>query len=438
MQHPCGFIYCRRLDVSAIIRQRRHCEYGQTFGQSGMARPLNRLTALKVQRAKKHGLYADGGSLYLRVADGGSKQWVFRYVVNGRLRDMGIGPVHTLTLAEAREKATEARKLRLEGIDPITHKRARMAALRAADARAMTFQQCAEGFIRDNGAKWSNARHAEQWRNTLAQYVYPVLGSLSVAVIDTPLVLKVIKPLWERMPETASRVRGRIENVLGWATVHHYRTGDNPARWKGHLQHALPMRSKVATVEHHAALPYGSMPGFMGRLRQDASPTSACLQFITLTAARIGEAVDATWNEIDLNNRVWTVPPARIKGRVEHRVPLSKAAVALLKQMAAIRHSDFVFPSPREGRPMGKEAVLQLAKTASGRDDLTVHGLRSTFRDWAAERTNFPREIAEKALAHIVGDETERAYQRGDLLEKRRKLMEAWAEFCGKPQSARR
>ena len=402
-------------------------------------RSLNRLTALKVARAKAPGMYADGGSLYLRVADGGSKQWIFRYVANGRLRDMGLGPVHTLSLAEARERATEARKLRLDGIDPIAHKRARRAALAAADAKAMTFRQCAEGFIKDNEAKWTNAKHRREWEGTLSQYVYPALGSLPVAAIDTPLVLKVIKPLWERVPETASRVRGRIENVLGWATVHHYRTGDNPARWQGHLEHALPARSDIpdAKVEHHAALPYEQVAAFMAKLRQNNSVGARCTEFITLTAARVSEAAPATWPEIDFVARVWTVPADRIKGRLEHRVPLSAAAIAVLKQHAAIRQSDYVFPGARNGRPVSENTPNRLAKLAAGAD-ITAHGLRSTFRDWAAERTNFPRELAEKALAHIVGDETERAYQRGDLLEKRRKLMEAWAEFCGKPAASGR
>ena len=369
-----------------------------------ITRSLNRLTALKVARAKAPGMYADGGSLYLRVADGGSKQWIFRYVANGRLRDMGIGPVHTLSLAEARERATEARKLRLDGIDPIAHKRARRAALAAADAKAMTFRQCAEGFIRDNEAKWTNAKHRREWEGTLSQYVYPALGSLPVAAIDTPLVLKVIKPLWERVPETASRVRGRIENVLGWATVHHYRTGDNPARWQEHLEHALPARSDIpdAKVEHHAALPYEQVAAFMAKLRQNSSVGARCTEFITLTAARVSEAAAATWPEIDFVARVWTVPADRIKGRLEHRVPLSAAAIAVLKQQAAIRQSDYVFPGARNGRPVSENTPNRLAKLAAGAD-ITAHGLRSTFRDWAAERTNFPRELAEKALAHTVG-----------------------------------
>jgi integrase len=394
---------------------------------------MYRLTDRKVKTVKRAGMYADGGSLYLRVADGGSKQWIFRYVVNGRLRDMSLGPVHTFTLAEARGKATEARKLRFEGIDPIEHKRARAAALAAADAKAMTFRQCAAGFLRDNEAGWSNPKHREQWKTSMETYVYPLLGTLPVAVIDTPLVLKVLKPIWGRTPETASRIRGRIENILGWATVHHYRSGDNPARWNGLLEHALPSRSKLAKVEHHAALPYDEIAGFMATLRQNTVTGARALEFIALTAARLGEAINASWDEIDLGGRVWTVPATRMKGGREHKVPLSNAAAALLKKMAAVRRSDYVFPGARDGRPVGENTPSRLAKEAAGAD-ITVHGLRSTFRDWAAERTNFPREVAEMALAHAIPNAVEAAYRRGDLFDKRRKLMEAWAEFCGKPQ----
>jgi integrase len=402
----------------------------QVWARVGLlARSLHRLSALKVARAKRPGMYADGGSLYLRVAPGGSKQWIFRYVANGRMRDMSLGAVHTFNLAEARERATEARKLRADGIDPLTHKHAQRAALRAANAKAMTFKQCTEGFIRDNEAKWTNAKHQHDWQASLARYAYPVLGELSVAAIDTPLVLKVIKPLWQRVPATASRVRGRIENVLGWATVHHYRTGDNPARWQGHLEHALPARSEVAAVEHHAALPYTDVPAFMAKLKRKTSVASAALQLVTLTATRRGEATDATWEEVDIDNRVWTIPGTRMKSGREHRVPLSPAAVAVLKGMSAIRVSDYVFPGRAEGRPVHGASVAGLAKRVAG-VDITVHCLRSSFRDWCAERTSFPHEVAEMALAHAIPSAVEKAYRRGDLFEKRRRLMDAWASFC--------
>jgi integrase len=396
-----------------------------------MTRSLNRLTSLKVARAKRPGMYADGGSLYLRVAPGGSKQWIFRYAAStGRMRDMSLGAVHTFSLAEARERATEARKLRADGIDPLDHKRAQRAALRAADAKAMTFEQCARGFIKDNEAEWTNPKHRHEWETTLRKYVFPLLGSLPVEAIDTPLVLKVVKPLWERIPTTASRVLGRIQAVLGWATVHHYRSGDNPARWQGHLEHALPALSKVAKAEHHAALPYPQVGAFVAKLRKDSSVGARCLEFITLTAARLGEAINAEWDEIDLANRVWVVPGSRMKADREHRVPLSGAALAVLKAMQAIRQSDYVFPGTRQGRPVGENTPVRLAKQAAG-SNITVHGLRSTFRDWASERTSFSREVAEMALAHAIPNAVEAAYRRGDLFEKRRRLMEAWAKFCG-------
>jgi integrase len=393
-----------------------------------MARTLNRLTATGVQKLRAPGMHADGGSLYLRIAEGGSKQWIFRYTARGRLRDMGLGPVHTLTLAEAREKARDARKLLLEGIDPIESKHARMAALRAAAAKAMTFQQCAEGFIRDNEREWSSARHRDDWRVSLRNYAYPILGPLPVGAIDTPLVLKVVKPLWERVPTTAKRVLGRIENVLGWATVHHYRSGDNPARWTGLIEHALPSVSRSGN--HHAALPFAEVPGFVAKLQADTNIAARCLEFVILMAVRLSEAANATWKEIDLAGRVWTIPASRMgKTKREHKVPLSGAAIALLKGLP--RMNQWVFPGTRSTGPVGGVTVREFL----GRMDseITTHGFRSSFRDWVSERTNFPREVAEMALAHTIPSAVEAAYRRGDLFEKRRKLMEAWADYCSRP-----
>ena len=378
-------------------------------------------------------MYADGGSLYLRIAPGGSKQYVFRYIRDGRLHDMGIGPTHTLTLVEARERATEARKLLLDGIDPLQAKRARFAALRAADASAVTFRQCAEDFIKANEVKWTNAQHRREWSWSLRKYVYPILGSMPVAAIDTPLVLRVLKPIWEKTPESASRIRGRIENVLGWATVHHYRSGDNPARWNGLLEHALP---SVVKGDHHAALPYAEVPAFLAKLRQQTGVTAKCLEYIVLTAVRLGEAQKATWSEIDLNNRVWVIAGARMKSGKEHRVPLSPAALAILKDMHEVCHSDYIFPGSRHGYAMGKNQPGKLMKKLMGDAEMTVHGFRSSFRDWAAERTNFPREVAEMALAHAIPNAVEAAYRRGDLFEKRRRLMDAWAAYCAKVDTA--
>jgi integrase len=396
-----------------------------------MVRALHRLSNLKVERAKRPGMYADGGSLYLRVAEGGSKQWIFRYTVNGRNRDMGLGPVHTLTLAEARERATEARKLRLDGIDPIANKRARVAALRAADAKAKTFADCVKGFIEDNESSWTSVKHRRQWETSLIKYTYPILGSLPVAAIDTPLVLRVLKPIWDAKRETASRLRGRIENVLGWATVHHYRSGDNPARWNGLLEHALPA---VVKGDHHAALPYTQVASFMQALRKDTGIVARALEFITLTAVRLREATGATWDEIDLEAKTWTIPASRMKADQEHRVPLSDATISVLKTVREIRQSDYVFAGFKPGRPIGGDALRELIKKLAGAD-VTVHGLRSTFRDWAAEQTNVQREVAEVALAHAIPDAVEAAYRRGDLFDKRRKLMGAWAAYCAKVET---
>jgi integrase len=398
-----------------------------------VARTLNRLSTLKVSRAKSKGLIADGGGLYLRVAEAGTKSWIFRYGVAGRLRDMGLGPVHTITLAEARTLATECRKLRLQGIDPIAKRHAERATQRAAEAKAMTFVECAERYMASHEGAWRNATHRSQWVATLRDYVYPVIGAHAVAAIGTAAVMKVLEPIWMTRTETASRVRGRIEAVLDWARARGYRDGDNPARWRGHLDHLLPARAKVQKTKHHAALPYTEAGAFMAKLRDDDSIPARALEFVALTAARLGEVLGAVWSEIDLANRVWIVPAARMKMGKEHRVPLSSAAIAVLKSMQAIRHRELVFLGTN-GRPITRLAVLRVIKRLAG--DVTTHGLRSTFRDWAAEQTAFPAELAEMALAHSVGSAVEAAYRRSDLFDKRRKLMTAWADYCAKPSSS--
>jgi integrase len=297
-----------------------------------------RLTSRAAQHAGI-GWHCDGRGLYLQctaAADGSvNRSWVYRYAAGGRERYMGLGPLADVTLAMAREKALEARRLRLEGIDPIEARHGAKAQKLVDAARTKTFQECAEEFMRDNAREWTNTKHAFEWRSTLGRYVFPTLGSLPVQAIDTPLVLKVVKPLWERVPTTAKRLLGRIENVLGWATVHHYRTGDNPAAWSGLIEHALPA---VVKGEHHRALPYAEVPAFMAKLRQDSSVGSAALRFIVLTAVRMGEAIGATWGEVDLAARTWTVPARRMKGGREHRVPLADAAIAILESMSAIKH----------------------------------------------------------------------------------------------------
>jgi integrase len=397
-----------------------------------MARAINRLTAVGVNKAKAPGFYADGAGLYMRIGPTGAKSWVFRYRSAGRLHDMGLGALHTVNLSEAREKAREQRKLRLDGLDPLAAKRTRQAKVLLAAASAITFNECAERYILAHRAGWrSGSRSEQQWRQSLADYVYPVLGALPVQSIDTGLVLKAIEPIWTEKTETASRVRGRIENILDWATARGYRVGENPARWRGHLENLLPRRSKVQRVEHLAALPYTEIAGFFSELRQQESVAARALEFLILTAGRVSEVVGARWEEINVAERVWAIPAPRMKGHAEHRVPLSAPAMAVVERMAAVRSSEFVFPSRRAG-PCRPKAIWKLLHRMN-RADVTIHGFRSTFRNWAAERTNFPAEIAEMALAHKVGSAVEQAYRRTDMFDKRRQLAEAWSRFCNNP-----
>jgi len=400
-----------------------------------MARAIGRLTALKVDRAKRPGMYADGGGLYLRVTQDGTKNWVFRFMLNRRPRWMGMGPLHTVRLAEARNRAAVYRMQRYDGIDPIERRRAEKLQTHLDAAKTMTFKDCAARYIAGHKAGWRNPKHAAQWEATLATYAEPVMGGLSVQAIDTALVLKVLEPIWTKKPETAGRVRGRIEVILDWAKVRGYRSGENPARWRGHLDKLLPARSKVRRIEHHAALPYAELPGFFLDLREQAGAAARALEFAILTAARTGEVIGARWDEINLLDKTWTVPFARMKAGKEHRVPLSARALAILEEMQPHRHAEdaFVFPGGKRGRPLSNMAFLMLLRRV-GRGDVTAHGFRSTFRDWAAERTNFPAEVVEMALAHTVSDKTVAAYNRSDLFDRRRRLMAAWATFCTAPE----
>jgi len=391
-----------------------------------MARMMERLTALKVARAKAPGMYADGGGLYLQVTKGGAS-WVFRYMLNRRAREMGLGPLHTITLAEARELAREACKLRYKRIDPIEDRRAVRAQQLLDDARAMTFQECADRYIKDHRAGWRNAKHAEQWESSLRRFTFPVIGALPVQAIDTAFVRKVLDPIWTTKPETASRVRGRIESILDWAKASGYRAGENPARWKGHLDHLLAERTKVRMVEHYAAMPYDDLPGFLIELCKKKGIDARALEFTILTAARVSEVVEARWSEI--SGDVWTIPIERMKGGKPHRVPLSRRAMDLLEMLP--RNGDLIFPGPKFGRALHINAPRKVLIGMGHR--VTVHGFRSSFRDWAAEQTNFAGEVAEMALAHVVGNKVEAAYRRDDMFEKRRRLMYQWATFCTAP-----
>jgi integrase len=389
-----------------------------------MARMMERLTALKVSRAKAPGMYADGGGLYLQVTKGGAS-WVFRYMLNRRAREMGLGALHTITLAEARELAREARKLRYKRIDPIEARRAAHAQTRLDAAKAMTFQQCADRYIKDHRAGWRNGKHVEQWESSLRRFTFPVIGALPVAAIDTALVRKVLDPIWTTKPETASRVRGRIENILDWAKASGYRAGaENPARWKGHLDHLLAERTKVRMVEHYAAMPYNDLPGFLLELRKKKGIDARALEFTILTAARVSEVAGARWPEI--SGDVWTIPADRMKGGKPHRVPLSRRARELIEALP--RNRDWIFPGPKFGGALSINAPRKLLIGMGHR--VTVHGFRSSFRDWAAECTNYPDHVVEQALAHTIGSAVERAYRRTDVFEQRRRLMDAWETFC--------
>jgi integrase len=351
---------------------------------------------------------------------------------------MGLGAYPDVSLADARRKAEEARRVLAGGVDPI-------AAARAAAAAAggiPSFREAAERYIAAHEDGWRNPKHRQQWKNTLTTYAYPRLGGMSVADIAVGDVLRVLEPIWKAKPETATRLRGRIEAVIDWAIARDYRTAENPARWRGRLQQLLPAKSKIRRVEHHAALPWREAPAFLAALREREGPAAACFEFAILTAARSGEARGATWAEIDLNAATWTVPGVRMKAGREHRVPLSDAAVAVLERMLAAHRAQhgakakpapeaFVFPGGRDGKPLSENAVMALLARMK-RDDITMHGFRSTFRDWAAEATAYPREVAEAALAHVNKDRVEAAYLRGDHLEKRRRLMADWAEYCAR------
>ena len=393
-----------------------------------MTQGIHRLSAVKVANLKQRGMYADGGGLYLQASENGSRSWIFRFKQNGRSRDMGLGSLTAVSLATAREIAADCRRKRSAGLDPIETRKADRREAQLAAARSMTFDQCRDAFIEAHKEGWRNAKHRAQWTNSLAAYVTPIFGSLPTQRIDVNLVVKALGPIWSTKPETGARVRGRIERILDWAKVRGFRQGENPARWRGHLDVLLPARSKVRQVQHHAALPYSEIGTFMAALRTRDGVAARALEFTILTAARTGEVLGSRWEEIDLQTKVWTVPASRMKAGREHRVPLSRAAIALLKNMRSTGRNDLVFPGERRGKPLSNMSMLMTLRRM-GRNDLTAHGFRSTFRDWAAECTDFPREVAEAALAHVVGDKVDAAYRRGDLFEKRR-LMDAWAVHC--------
>jgi integrase len=414
---------------------------------------MGKFTAIEIRKLTVPGRYGDGDGLYFQVRDAERRSWLLRYRFNGKARAMGLGEYPLIGLADARDKAETARRLLKAGIDPIDQKHATRAQAKADAVAGTTFRETATLYIAAHEATWRNAKHRSQWRNTLETYCYPTFGDLPVKAIETAHVMKALEAIWHTKPETASRVRGRVEAILDYATARGWRSGDNPARWRGHVANLLPRRSKVRAVVHHAALPWKDIAAFMVALRDHQAMAARALEFTILTAARTGETMGARWSEIDLGAKVWTVPAERMKAGREHRVPLSKGALAVLESVAPMADSPdaYVFPSPARpsgkrpqnphnpqnagGRPLSNMAFTMLLRRMK-RDDVTPHGFRSAFRDWCSEATSYSREVAEAALAHTVGDRVEAAYRRGDLFQKRAALMDAWGAFCAKPVTA--
>lgn len=416
-----------------------------------MPRRAKELSALEVGRLRQPGKHYVGSppGLMLQITSSGARSWVLRYAVGGKRREMGIGSASEATLAEARERAKAARDRLRDGVDPIDEKKGKTSALRAANAGALTFAQCADRYIAAHEAGWKNAKHAAQWRNTLTSYAYPLIGSMLVRDVELSHVVEILEPIWRTKTETATRVRGRIESVLDWARVRGYRSGDNPARWRGHLDKVLAQPGKVARGGNHPALDWREVGAFWAALAKVEGMGGAALRFAILTAARSGEVRGMTWGEIDFEAGVWTVPAARMKAAREHRVPLSTVALELLQGLPRVDGTDLVFPGSKNSlisdatiaavvKRMHEAAVKAggdgwIDRRQGGRI-ATPHGIaRSTFRDWTAEATAYPREVAEAALAHTVEDKTEAAYRRGDLFDKRRRLMEDWAGFIAAP-----
>jgi len=396
-----------------------------------MVRQINRLNALSVNRVSVKGLYPDGDGLYLQVTrnDAGdiNKSWLLRFWLRGKTREMGLGSLKRFNLAEARERARRARQLVVDGVDPIEARDAERLKAAQEAAKSVTFKVCAEKYINAHRAAWKNAKHAAQWTATLETYVYPVIGNLPVQSVDTGMISEILEPIWATKAETAGRVRGRTEVILDWARVRGFRAGENPARWRGHLDKLLPARSRVRTVKHHAALPFSELPAFMHQLRDENGVAARALEFLILTAARTSEVLELPPEEI--HDMLWTVPAARMKADKEHRVPLSTRARHIVDEMAKRYEGPFVFPGLKLNKGLSNMALLKLL-ARMGRPDLTAHGFRSTFRDWASESTSHAPDAVEMALAHTIDNKVEAAYRRGDLFNKRVALMEDWQFFC--------
>lgn len=382
-------------------------------------------------------MYADGGGLYLQVRGPTSRSWIFRYRFEGRERELGLGSLLTVPLSEARDRAAVARKQKSEGVDPLEIKHEAHVARKASERkrRVPTFDEASTAYLRTQKAGWKNLKHEQQWTNTLRSYASPHFGKRPVSEVDLPVVVAALEPIWAAKPETAGRVRGRIEAVLDWATVMQFRSGENPARWKGNLDKILPARGRLARVKHHAAMPYGRTSAFVVTLASRKETAAKALHFTILTAARTSEVLGLRWPEIDLKRALWTVPAERMKAGREHRVPLCRAALQLLAALPRSDETDLVFPSPDSVRPLSVNAMAAVLKRMNERE-VTVHGFRSSFRDWAAEQTETASEVVEAALAHTIGNKVEAAYRRGDLIDKRRYLMDAWCKYLRSDPSA--
>ena len=396
-----------------------------------MVRKINRLSARQVETIARKGRYADGNGLWLQISDQQTKSWLFRFTLDGKQRQMGLGSVHTVSLSEARKHALECRKSLLDGNDPIDERKRQRQSLQAQTVSTKTFAWCARKYIAAHEAGWKNAKHAAQWSSTLETYAFSVIGKLSVSDIDTNLVVQVLEPIWNSKTETASRVRGRIEAILDWAKVRGFRDGENPARWKGHLDNVLPAKSKISEVKHHPALPYLEVGEFTQKLQQIDTVGAMALEFQILTAARPGEVREAEWDEIDIDKKEWSLAARRMKEKRPHVVPLSDPAIELLKALQQMKQSMYVFPGQRKNKPLSNSASASVIKRMGYKiEDVTPHGFRSTFKDWAMELTGYANEVSEMALSHKVADKVEAAYRRGDLRDKRRRLMEDWAAYC--------
>lgn len=394
-----------------------------------MGSGIHKLSALKVQKLNQPGYYGDGAGLWLQVTKSGGRSWVFRFRFCSKNREMGLGPLHTVSLAQARDKALLCRQILLDGKDPIEERKYQQLQTYSASAQKKTFIECAQSYIAAHQSGWKNPKHAKQWTSTLQTYAFPVIGDLPVELVDTSLLLQVLEPIWHTKTETATRIRNRIELVLDWAAAHNYRSGENPARWKGHMDKLLPARSKLQKVEHFSALDYRDAPQFMKQLQKREGISARAVEFTILTVARSGEVRGALWHEINFEERLWIIPAQRMKMNKEHRVPLSVQTLELLNQLPRLANCDLIFPGAKLGKSLSDMSLTAVLKRM-GYGHITMHGFRSTFRDWAGEVTHYPREVIEHALAHKLADEVEAAYQRGDLLDKRRALMMDWSSYC--------